>query len=78
MPDNKFCPLLIVSFFHVPIMFVKTFAIFQPGFEDPNALKTPILRYCAVSCIENSHITPVTDLMWLPDHMQVCSKHDLF
>ncbi|BFY99788.1 hypothetical protein BsWGS_02828 [Bradybaena similaris] len=42
-----------------------------PGFEDPNALKTPILRYCAVSCIENSHVTPVTDLLWLPDHMQI-------
>lgn len=42
-----------------------------PGFEDPNALKTPIVRYCAVSSIENSHKAPVTDIQWLPDHMQV-------
>ncbi|XP_059149389.1 dynein axonemal intermediate chain 3-like [Physella acuta] len=42
-----------------------------PGFEDPNALKTPIVRYCAVSSIEHSHRCPVTDILWLPDHMQV-------
>lgn len=42
-----------------------------PGFEDPNALKTPIVRYCAVSSIEHSHKAPVTDIQWLPDHMQI-------
>lgn len=42
-----------------------------PGFEDPNALKTPIVRYCAVSSIENSHHQPITDLLWLPDHMEI-------
>lgn len=42
-----------------------------PGFEDPNALKTPIVRYCAVSSIDNSHHAPVTDIMWLPDHLEV-------
>ncbi|KAK3590717.1 hypothetical protein CHS0354_012290 [Potamilus streckersoni] len=42
-----------------------------PGFEDPNALKTPIVRYCAVSNIENSHHAPITDLLWLPDHLEV-------
>ncbi|XP_045159985.2 dynein axonemal intermediate chain 3-like isoform X2 [Mercenaria mercenaria] len=42
-----------------------------PGFEDPNALKTPIVRYCAVSSIENSHHQPITDLQWLPDHMEI-------
>ena len=45
----------------------------QPGFEDPNALKTPIVRYCAVSSIENSHHAPITDLLWLPDHLEVSS-----
>lgn len=42
-----------------------------PGFEDPNALKTPIVRYCAVSSIENSHKSTITDLLWVPDHMEV-------
>ncbi|WAR24235.1 DNAI3-like protein [Mya arenaria] len=42
-----------------------------PGFEDPNALKTPIVRYCAVSNIENSHHAPITDLLWLPDHLEI-------
>jgi len=42
-----------------------------PGFEDPNALKTPIVRYCGVSSIENSHKGPVTDIQWLPDHIQL-------
>ncbi|XP_052258483.1 dynein axonemal intermediate chain 3-like isoform X6 [Dreissena polymorpha] len=42
-----------------------------PGFEDPNALKTPIVRYCAVSSIENSHHAPITDIMWLPDHVEI-------
>lgn len=42
-----------------------------PGFEDPNALKTPIVRYCAVSSIENSHRAAITDIQWVPDHMEV-------
>ncbi|KAL4236475.1 WD repeat-containing protein 63 [Mactra antiquata] len=42
-----------------------------PGFEDPNALKTPIVRYCAVSSIENSHHQPITDILWIPDHMEI-------
>lgn len=42
-----------------------------PGFEDPNALKTPIVRYCAVSSIENSHKSTITDLLWVPDHLEV-------
>ncbi|KAH9523462.1 WD repeat-containing protein 63 [Bulinus truncatus] len=42
-----------------------------PGFEDPNALKTPIIHYCAVSSIDHSHRAPVTDIQWLPDHMQI-------
>lgn len=42
-----------------------------PGFEDPNALKTPIVRYCAVSSIEHGHRAPVTDIQWMPDHMVI-------
>ncbi|XP_076440866.1 dynein axonemal intermediate chain 3-like isoform X2 [Babylonia areolata] len=42
-----------------------------PGFEDPNALKTPIVRYCAVSSIENSHKAAITDIQWMPDHMLI-------
>lgn len=46
--------------------------ITQPGFEDGTALETPIVRYCAVSSIENSHRGPITDLLWIPDHYEVC------
>ncbi|XP_064605528.1 dynein axonemal intermediate chain 3-like [Liolophura sinensis] len=42
-----------------------------PGFEDENAFKTPIIRYCAVSGIEHSHKAPITDIIWLPDHFEV-------
>uniref|UniRef100_A0A3Q4I4Z7 Dynein axonemal intermediate chain 3 n=1 Tax=Neolamprologus brichardi TaxID=32507 RepID=A0A3Q4I4Z7_NEOBR len=28
--------------------------------------KTPVMRYCAVSSIESSHKSPVTDVQWLP------------
>ncbi|ESP02449.1 hypothetical protein LOTGIDRAFT_199692 [Lottia gigantea] len=42
-----------------------------PGFEDPNALKTPVVRYCAVSSIEHSHKARITDIMWVPDHMEI-------
>lgn len=42
-----------------------------PGFEDPNALKTPIVRYCAVSSIEHGHRAPVSDIQWMPDHVVV-------
>lgn len=45
--------------------------LFQAGFEDENALQTPIVRYAAVSSIEHSHLSPVTDIQWLPDHMEV-------
>ena len=32
---------------------------------------SPIVRYCAVSSIENSHRFSVTDIMWIPDHMEI-------
>ncbi|XP_070562697.1 dynein axonemal intermediate chain 3-like isoform X2 [Ptychodera flava] len=42
-----------------------------PGFEDENSQETPIIRYCAVSAIEHSHKTTITDLQWVPDHMEI-------
>ena len=44
----------------------------KPGFEDESSFdRSPVLRYCAVSSIEHSHKTVITDLEWLPDHMEV-------
>lgn len=44
----------------------------KPGFEDESSFdQSPILRYCAVSSIEHSHKTVVTDITWIPDHMEV-------
>ncbi|XP_064189536.1 dynein axonemal intermediate chain 3 [Anguilla rostrata] len=42
-----------------------------PGFEDKQANETPVMRYCAVSGIENSHKAPITDVQWLPDYFEV-------
>lgn len=43
-----------------------------PGFEDESSFdRSPILRYCAVSSIEHSHKTVVSDIMWIPDHMEI-------
>ncbi|CAB3993991.1 WD repeat-containing 63-like, partial [Paramuricea clavata] len=42
-----------------------------PGFEDDsNTDHTPVVRYCAVSSIEHSHKSAVSDLQWVPDHME--------
>ncbi|MGH0139048.1 UNVERIFIED_CONTAM: hypothetical protein FKN15_070975 [Acipenser sinensis] len=43
----------------------------QPGFEDKNVKKTPIVRYCAVSSIEHGHKAPISDVQWLPDYYEV-------
>lgn len=32
---------------------------------------SPIMRYCAVSSIEYSHRMAVTDIQWIPDHMEI-------
>ena len=53
----------------LPLTIYKT--DLQPGFEDENAMDTPVVRYCAVSSIEHSHRSAVTDLQWVPDHMEV-------
>ncbi|CAH1773609.1 unnamed protein product [Owenia fusiformis] len=42
-----------------------------PGFEDESAMDIPIVRYCAVSSIENSHKAAITDILWMPDHMEL-------
>ena len=43
----------------------------QPGFEEDTSMETPIVRYCAVSGIEASHKAAITDVQWVPDHMEV-------
>ncbi|XP_038048584.1 dynein intermediate chain 3, axonemal-like isoform X2 [Patiria miniata] len=42
-----------------------------PGFEDENTDQMPIIRYCAVSGIEHSHKTAISELQWVPDHMEI-------
>lgn len=32
---------------------------------------TPVVRYCAVSGIENGHKAPITDIQWLPETFEV-------
>lgn len=32
---------------------------------------SPIVRYCAVSSIENSHRFSISDIIWIPDHMEI-------
>eukprot|EP00794_Sanderia_malayensis_P008204 gene8204-9084_t len=32
---------------------------------------SPIIRYCAVSNIEHSHKMAITDIQWLPDHIEI-------
>jgi len=34
-------------------------------------METPIVRYVAVSSIEHSHKAAITDLLWVPDHMEL-------
>lgn len=41
------------------------------GYADENPMETPIVRYSAVSSIENSHKAAITDLLWIPDHMEL-------
>ena len=36
-----------------------------------DGLECPLVRYSAVSAIEQSHKSCVTDLQWLPDHFEV-------
>ncbi|XP_015210607.2 dynein axonemal intermediate chain 3 isoform X2 [Lepisosteus oculatus] len=41
------------------------------GFEEKQENETPIVRYCAVSAIENGHKAPITDVQWLPDSYEI-------
>ncbi|XP_029489077.1 dynein axonemal intermediate chain 3 isoform X1 [Oncorhynchus nerka] len=41
------------------------------GFEDKRENETPVVRYCAVSGIENGHKAPITDIQWLPGTFEV-------
>ena len=47
------------------------FVHLQPGFEDGLSSDRNPIRYCAVSSIEHGHKTSVTDVQWIPDHMEV-------
>ncbi|RXN11979.1 WD repeat-containing 63 [Labeo rohita] len=36
--------------------------------------ETPVVRYCAVSGIENGHKAPITDIQWLPETFELGSS----
>uniref|UniRef100_A0A3Q4N2J0 Dynein axonemal intermediate chain 3 n=1 Tax=Neolamprologus brichardi TaxID=32507 RepID=A0A3Q4N2J0_NEOBR len=40
--------------------------LFHSDLGNKKENKTPVMRYCAVSSIESSHKSPVTDVQWLP------------
>uniref|UniRef100_A0A7M6DQP7 WD repeat-containing protein 63 n=3 Tax=Clytia hemisphaerica TaxID=252671 RepID=A0A7M6DQP7_9CNID len=43
-----------------------------PSFYNTNTTElSPKVRYCAVSSIENSHRMPITDIQWIPDHIEI-------
>uniref|UniRef100_A0A8C8GWV6 WD repeat domain 63 n=1 Tax=Oncorhynchus tshawytscha TaxID=74940 RepID=A0A8C8GWV6_ONCTS len=39
--------------------------------SDKRENETPVVRYCAVSGIENGHKAPITDIQWLPGTFEV-------
>ncbi|XP_068445744.1 dynein axonemal intermediate chain 3 isoform X2 [Clinocottus analis] len=39
--------------------------------EDNKEIKTPVVRFCAVSALESSHKAPITDVQWLPPTFEV-------
>ena len=41
---------------------------------DPKLDHAPIVQYCATSSIEHGHSRAVSDLHWLPEHMELCQK----
>lgn len=45
--------------------------LFLPGFEDESYFQTPLIRYCALSSLEHSHSTPITELIWIPSHFEI-------
>ncbi|XP_063710237.1 dynein axonemal intermediate chain 3-like [Symsagittifera roscoffensis] len=42
-----------------------------PGYIDESSIITPVVNYCAVSMIDQSHKNWVTDLQWIPDHIDI-------
>ena len=48
------------------------YLLLQPSFFQTNSRElSPMVRYCAVSNIEQSHRTAITDIQWVPDHIEV-------
>ena len=44
----------------------------MPSFFDTDSHElSPIIRYCAVSNIESSHKMSISDIQWVPDHMEI-------
>ncbi|KAL5486545.1 hypothetical protein EMCRGX_G019042 [Ephydatia muelleri] len=41
---------------------------------EPKLDHAPIVRHCALSSIEQGHKMAVADLLWVPDHIEVCTK----
>ncbi|KAJ3599275.1 hypothetical protein NHX12_033238, partial [Muraenolepis orangiensis] len=39
--------------------------------EEKRQNEVPVVRYCAVSAIENGHKAPITDIQWLPETFEV-------
>lgn len=46
-------------------------------FGEETGPETPVVRYCAVSAIENSHRNVITGLEWIPDHFEVVFVSEL-
>ncbi|XP_049588016.1 dynein axonemal intermediate chain 3 isoform X2 [Syngnathus scovelli] len=44
------------------------------GFEDKKDNKAPLVRYSAMSGVENSHKAPITDVHWLPQSFEVTAQ----
>ncbi|XP_077389587.1 dynein axonemal intermediate chain 3 [Festucalex cinctus] len=44
------------------------------GLEDNKHGKAPLVRYSAMSGVENSHTAPITDVHWLPQTFQVTAQ----
>ncbi|XP_048860045.1 dynein axonemal intermediate chain 3-like isoform X1 [Brienomyrus brachyistius] len=42
-----------------------------PPFQDKRELNTPVVRYCAVSGMENGHKARITDVQWLPENFEI-------
>ncbi|KAG5448486.1 WD repeat-containing protein 63 [Clonorchis sinensis] len=41
------------------------------SFDDTDPNRVPVSPYCAISNIEASHTSPILDLKWVPDHVEI-------